>query len=372
MNIYVDGMFFRLSGIGRVYENILMALVDSPDVRRIYTVVPLIQRDIFIQSIRSEKTIVRFVPFSHLSVGDFLRKGIVIGGFSPAPDLCFFPHFNVPFFLEGKIVSTIHDLIPVSRFSDWPIHRKAAYRFLVGRCVRVSNKTVCVSEFTRRQLTEMFAVPPDRCSVIYSWLDDRFQDEERVGEHRPMMVEGDYLLFVGNRFPHKNLKNLLEAYRLILPEFPLLKFVVVGARKRPMDEVDAAASDPAMEGRVIQYDRAADEEVMALYSHARVFVFPSFMEGFGIPCLEALSFGIPVVCSDIPVFREVCGDAVRYADPFDPLSFAREIRAALMDPQRNAILKRRGEEHIRTYRKENGWEKYRDLFRSCLDIGPER
>ena len=365
MNIYLDGMFFRSSGIGRCYENLLLALEASDDVSRICTIVPRAREDDFRRSFPSAKIDAMFVDFSYLGISDYFRKGFLLRKFRPAPDLFYFPNINLPYFWKGKSISQVNDLIPISRFSDWPWRHRLAFRRLAGRALRLSGTTVCISEFTKQQLMKEYRVSGDRLQVIYPWIDEAFLQGCRKTDPGKPLVEGDYLLYVGNRSAHKNLKVLFDALRLLLPEYPGLKAVVAGARMRPHDAVDAAASDPMLKGHIVQYLQVSDEQIMKLYAFARVFVFPTFIEGFGIPPLEALAFGVPVVCSDIPVIREVCGDAVRYADPYDPASFALEIRSALLDAEKNSIIKETGSGRLSLYRKELSLSQYLELFRMC-------
>ncbi|MBI5341848.1 MAG: glycosyltransferase family 4 protein [Deltaproteobacteria bacterium] len=366
-SIYIDGMFFRSSGIGRCYENLLRALDGSEDVSRVCTIVPRAREAEFRRSFSSGKIDARFVGFSYLGLSDFLRKGFLIRAFRPAPELFYFPNINVPFFWNGRTVSQLHDLIPLTRFTDWPRRHRLAFRHLAGRALRKSRMTVCVSEFAKGQVMEEYRVSGDRLRVIHNWIDDGFlQAAARAGSEKPL-VEGDYLLYVGNRSSHKNLKTLMDAFRLLSPVFPGLKVVVVGARMRPQDDVDAAASDPGLAGRVVQVPRALDERLRNYYAFARAFAFPTFVEGFGIPPLEALAFGVPAVCSDIPAIREICGDAVRYADPFDPGSFAREIHSALSDPESNAVFREKGLNRLLLYRRERALSRFLELFRSCLE-----
>lgn len=363
MNIYVDGMFFRLSGIGRIYENLLAALDGSPEVGRVCTVVPRAREDEFRRSFRPGKIDVRFAGFLPLSFGDFFAKARIVRLFRTAPDVLYFPNFNVPFFLGGRIVATVCDLIPVSVHSDLPWAKRTAFRLLAGRALEASATTVCISEAMRREIVGMYGVPPARLQVIHPWLDDGFLEAAERPCPGPRLVEGDYLLFVGNRFAHKNVRTLIDAFRLLAPEFPALKVVVAGARMRQRDDVDAALSDPALQGRIVEFTRASDGEIRNLYAFARAFVFPTFAEGFGIPPLEALAFGVPAVCSDIPVIREVCGDAVRYADPRNPGSFAREIRAVLMGKENDPFRADKGRARARLYGRERSLEGYMEIFR---------
>ncbi len=340
MNLYVDGMFFRLSGIGRVYENLLWALEGSPEVRRVRTVVPRARADDFRRSFNSGKIDVRFADFLPLSFGDFFGKARIVREFRPRPDLFFFPNFNVPFFLGGRIISTVHDLIPISAFSDLPWLKKAGFRLLAARALNVSAATVCVSETMRREIAAVYGVGADRLHVISNWLDDGFLEAVERGRPEPRLVEGDYLLFVGNRFAHKNIATLIEALRQLVPEFPLLKVVVAGARMRPRDEVDAALSDPALEGRILQFTQATDAQIANLYAYARAFVFPTFTEGFGIPPLEALAFGVPAICSDIPVIRDV-----------------------LLERGRDPAAVEEGRARARSFGRSRSLERYLELFR---------
>jgi glycosyltransferase involved in cell wall biosynthesis len=363
VNIHVDGMFFRVSGIGRVYENVLGALAASPEVSRITTIVPRAKEAEFREAFPQDKIEARYVGFPPLGFDDFFRKGSIIREFRPAPDFCFFPNFNVPLFLEGKIVSTVLDLIPISRYSDLPRIKRAGFRFLVGRSLRRSARVVCISEFTRDQVAENYGISPDRLHVIYPWVEEGFATDAVEIRMGARLVEGDYLLFVGNRFVHKNLGCLLDAFRTLLPEFPGLRLVIAGARMRPRDDVDAAVSDPALGGRIVQFTNASDVQIRNLYAFARAFVFPTFIEGFGIPPLEALAFGVPAICSDIPVIREVCGNSVEYADPGNPGSFRDAIRDVLLSVETHPSGEGRGFTGDR-FRKEESLRSYMDLFRS--------
>jgi len=368
LNIYVDGMFFLLSGIGRVYENVLRALIEADGVQRITTVVPDSRKRDFQGMFSSPRLDTRFVPYEQGSWEEFFLKGRVIGRFRPKPDLFYFPNFYTPFFLHGKFVVNINDLIPLYPFYDIPEWKKKTVRFLLWRSLRNAAGCVCISRFTREEVTRMFRCDAKKLSIIHPWIDDSFLEMvNSAPEDEPRAVEGDYLLFVGNRFVHKNLGTLVRAFRLLMPDYPRLKLVVAGARMRRVDDVDIAVKELGIGDKVIEMENPRDAVVRNLYRHAKAFVFPSLVEGFGIPPLEAMAFGVPVVCSDIPVIREVCGEAARYAHPSDPASFAAEIRSVFSDPEAGQMI-RKGRERVCLYRRETALKQYLDLFRRCIEM----
>lgn len=360
-------MSFLESGIGRVYANVLRALLDADGVERISTVVPVSREREFRGMFSSPRLEARFVPYGQGSWKEFFVKGRTIGGIHPKPDLYYFPNFYVPFFFRGKFLATIHDLIPIYPLYDIPEWKKAAVRFLMRRSLRNAAGCVCVSRFTRDEVVRMFRSDGKKLTVIHNWIDDGYLELAGVSaEDEAPAVEGDYLLFVGNRFVHKNLGTLVRAFSLLRSDFPRLKLVVAGARVRKVDDIDTAVKDLGLEEKVVEMIRPGDAVVRNLYRHAKAFVFPSLVEGFGFPPLEAMAFGVPVVCSDIPVIREVCGDAVRYAAPSDPAAFADQIRNVFSEREpRQAIL--RGKERVKTFRRETAMKRYLDLFRACLE-----
>jgi len=354
-------MWFLHTGIGRIYANLLRGLLDTAEIDRVFTVVQRSRKREFEDRFQSSKIQAQFVdyPFDYR---EMLFKGFAIRRFRPTPDVYYFPSFNVPFFLRGKIVGTVCDLIPMSPFFPLPWHVRERFRIAIAHAIRASVSMVAISEFTKSQMVEEFGVTPDRIDVIYPPLRLPDDGEVAAARSRPPLVEGEYLLYVGNRHVHKNVPCLLEAFRLLRHDRPGLRVVVAGARMHPVDEVDTMRNAPEMREAVVEFMEASDDEIWNLHAHARVFVFPTRIEGFGIPPLEALSFGVPVVASDIPVIREVCADTVRYADPGDPKDFAGKIADALRQvPAEEAV--RRGMERARRYATKGSIALYLELFR---------
>ncbi|HWS15971.1 MAG TPA: glycosyltransferase family 1 protein, partial [Candidatus Methylomirabilis sp.] len=230
--------------------------------------------------------------------------------------------------------------------------------------VRGAEAVVTISETAREEIARTFRIPPERVAVVYPWVKDAFFAGEGPPPARSP-VAGEYLLYVGLRIAHKNLDGLVRAFLLVSGEFPTLKLVVAGKRYTAPDMVDRWKADPRLAGRLVEILDPPDETLRALYAGARAFVFPSLAEGFGLPPLEAMASGVPVVCSDIPVFREVYGDAVRYADPNLPESIADGVRKVLSDPGLTSRLARSGSERAALYRRDRAVNAYLELIRSA-------
>ncbi len=368
MVLYVDGMWFRHTGIGRIYENLLQGLVRSDAVECIHTIVSPERKGEFLDRFSDRKVLPRFVRFPY-DYREMLRKGLALRDLDPKPHLFHFPSFNVPYFLDGRVVSTVCDLIPLTPFFDLPWHMRARFRLAVRHALARSARTVCISQGTRDHVVKEFGTGTGSLEVIHPPLNFLRRDGAAEAGAGPPIVPGEYLLYVGNRNPHKNLRCLLEAFRILAPEIPDCRLVVAGSRMRSTDDMDVAGRSPELQGRLVEIPSPSDSEVHNLYEHARVFVFPSLIEGFGIPPLEALWHEVPVVCSDIPVAREVCGGAVRYADPRDPADFACAMRLALREPK-DVERRKAGKEWVNRYSCDTVTRQYLDLFRRCIASGP--
>jgi glycosyltransferase involved in cell wall biosynthesis len=221
---------------------------------------------------------------------------------------------------------------------------------------------VTISETVKGDLVREFGLPPEKIRVIYPWVKEIFfgaPGDELLSE--PLRGKA-YILYVGLRIAHKNVEGVLRAFLLLVDDFPELRLVVAGGRYTTPDMVDRWKTDPLFKDRLIELPDPTDEEIVRLFSGAKAFVFPSFAEGFGLPPLEAMAAGVPVVCSDIPVFREVYGDAVLYVDPSRAEAIAGGVRKVMTDPGAAARLTRSGRERASLYRQWRSMNAYLDLL----------
>jgi glycosyltransferase involved in cell wall biosynthesis len=275
--------------------------------------------------------------------------------------LFFFPGHNVPLSVPGRYIVSVNDVTVFSPHFRLPWYRKAGFRWLLSRAVHGAETVVTISETVKGDLVREFGLPPGKIRVIYPWIKETFFESPPAAGSP---VSGEYLLYLGLRIAHKNVEGVIRAFLLLLDDFPKLKLVIAGNRYTTPDMVDRWKGDPRLMGRLIEIPDPSDDDIARLFGGAKAFVFPSFAEGFGLPPLEAMASGVPVVCSDIPVFREVYGDAVRYVDPSRPESIAEGVRKVLTDAGLSARFALHGRARAELYRRDRSLNAYLDLIRS--------
>jgi glycosyltransferase involved in cell wall biosynthesis len=213
----------------------------------------------------------------------------------------------------SRQVLTVHDVATLDH-PEW-FERKFAlwYAALLPRLIRKVRGIITVSHFSKERILRLTGVEPDRIHVIYNGVDQRFHpaDSKSIKQVRTDFdLNCPYLLFVGSLEPRKNLRVLLESWRL--GGFDGATLAVVGATGHPFSKFEFGSIPEGV--RLL--GSVKDEVLPVLYSGAAGFVYPSIYEGFGLPPLEAMACGCPVAVSDIPAHREVCGGIATYFDPF--------------------------------------------------------
>jgi glycosyltransferase involved in cell wall biosynthesis len=272
------------------------------------------------------------LPFSHAlrtawSMAAHPAAERLVGGF----DVLHFSDWMYPPQREGLRATTIHDLVPL-HFPDWVTPRTRAMHTRKYRNTAKTCDLVFVnSAFTGRDVVESLGVPPERVHVSRPAPKETFRTD---GESADLGAR--YILTVATLEPRKNLQTLVEAHRLLGGD---LLLVVAGG--------EGWGDQPELAGqRVRRLGFVSDDELARLYRGAEVAVYPSRFEGFGIPVLEAMACGCPVVVSSHPSLDEASGDAALRADPEDAAAVADAIEDAL---RRRAELVEKGLEHVATF-----------------------
>jgi glycosyltransferase involved in cell wall biosynthesis len=256
----------------------------------------------------------------------------------------------------SRQVVTVHDTSALDH-PEW-FERKFAfwYSALLPRLIRKVRAIITVSHFSKERILEFTGVPSERVHVVHNGVDQRFRPTASTTVEKATTGLGltdPYVLFVGSLEPRKNLKILLDAWRH--DPFPGTTLAVVGTTGHLFQQFQLDSLPPG----VLFLGRVEDDLLPALYAGAAAFVYGSIYEGFGLPPLEALACGCPVVVSDIPPHREVCGKAALYFDPRDRDDLSRKLHNVLrLNEAERALVAKQAVERAALYRWETAAEKH--------------
>lgn len=301
------------------------------------------------------------VPLSEMSANKLLplRVYAKLQSFNIAPafdtllpkvDLTIFPNFATWPTIKSKYSATvIHDLTYLY-FPEVVEEKNLAHlRRVVPRSIKKADFIITVSESIKAELVKEFSLSPEKCVVTpippdESFLKTSTPKQIKDAKNKYGLDEDmKYIYFIGNLEPRKNLKTLIEAYSLLPKEIKSEYGLVLAGGKGWKTEETQRALDTAIKagGNIKHLGFIDQEDSPTLYQGASLFVMPSLYEGFGMPVLEAMASGTPVVASNIPVLREVGSTYATYADPHNPQSFADAIQKSLSSPKpsREELLK---------------------------------
>jgi len=242
-----------------------------------------------------------------------------------APPLC-----------PARVVVSVHDIAYERYPGFFPPSVVAQFRICVPLTIRQSAAVLTLSEFSKRDIVRRYGVPEDKVVVAPCAADPSFQpihDQERLAGVRARYQTGEgYILCVGNLQPRKNLKTLIDAYvRLRQTDATRHKLVLVGRQAWLHDDIFAAARASGYADALVFTGYVPQDDLVALYNAADLFVYPSIFEGFGLPPLEAMACGTPVVTSNTSALPETVGDAALTVDPLDADALARAMARVLSD-----------------------------------------
>ncbi|MBI3970141.1 MAG: glycosyltransferase family 4 protein [Chloroflexi bacterium] len=289
-----------------------------------------------------------------------LPADVLAGG----ADVFYSPDFALPPLARARSVVTVHDLSFLTHpQTHFPPLRAYLERAVPG-AVRRADRVLADSEQTKRDLQSFYAVPAEKIAVVHAAADPTFRRVEDDARRREALkrrgIDRPYLFSVGTIQPRKNLPVLFDVLRQ-LPDDVIL--VHAGRPGWLYEPIFDALERSGVKDRVRFVEGAGDTEVAALYSGALAFVFPSLYEGFGMPCLEAMACGTPVIASNAGSVPEVVGDAGILVDPMDSAGIADGIRRLADDHGFRRSLVERGHAHVGRF----SWEASARQLRSLLE-----
>jgi glycosyltransferase involved in cell wall biosynthesis len=264
------------------------------------------------------------------------------------------PYYLMPYRPGVPTVLTVYDLIPL-RFPQFASARaRLLFRLAMTLALRASDQVIAISEATRQDLHRAFHLPKERIQVIPLAAEESFQPptlQEIQRVHSKYNLPEEYVLYLGINKPHKNLARLVEAWAHLARQRAIdnQKLVIAGAWDPSYPQIKHLAADLNLEQTIIFLGLIPEADLPGLYGAARLFVFPSLYEGFGLPVLEALSSGTPVACSHTSSLPEVAGEAAIYFDPAGPDKIAEALAKALNNAPLLEGLRARGLEQARKF-----------------------
>lgn len=338
MRIGIDARLINETGVGRYIRNLLaeLALLDTP-----HTFVVFLLPDTFATfQLPNSKWEKRIANVHWHTVKEQLVMPSVFN--KAHVDLVHIPYFNVPLLYTKPYIVTIHDLtvlhfqtgkattLPyILYFIKW-----IGYYLVLRIGLTRAKHIIAVSKTVQEDLRQSLGIAKDKITVTYEGVDKKLQCpmlNAKCQRENKLKITQPYILYVGNAYPHKNVDVLIHAFDAFKKTSQGKDFhlVLIGSDtmfyKRLHAFVETVLSKDA-----IQFTGAiSDEMLIHAYSYAHCLVFPSLSEGFGLPALEALSLGCPVICSDIGIFHEILGSWVTYFDPTSPSSLVKALQGSI-------------------------------------------
>ena len=260
-------------------------------------------------------------------------------------------------------IITVHDLIPL-KYPKLQPKWKLYYQFILPKILKRSQTIISVSQHTKKDLLENYNLTNQKIQVIYPGVD--FSHFYPI-RNSPKSSDSNYLLYVGDMRSYKNLNKCLEAFsRLLLKEY---KFKIAGKKDSHFyPQIQQKIRELAIQDRVSFLDYVSLKNLRELYSQAKALVFCSLYEGFGLPILEAMACGCPIIASSVTSIPEVGGNAIYYVDPYDTESIAKGMYLVLTDKNLRASLIEKGIKRAKLFTWEKTVKKTVKLFEECLKV----
>lgn len=349
--IVIDARMLYWTGVGR-YTQALIANLEATDDKNQYAV--LVRRADWSKYEPQKENFTKVeASINPYTFGEQLRLWWLLGRLRP--DLVHFVAPNSPALYRGQRVVTVHDLTLLDYNTSRGTglarllagYKRLPFKLLVRWVVRRAEAVITPTEFVERQLERRFGVERARLRVVPLGFDEPPKTEPK----RPTVVgvDDEFLFMIGNFYPYKNVGSTIEALKLLEEKFPKLRLVAAGHTDWFSEEMSAKAKELGLSARVALPGRVSDEEKTWLYQHARLYVYPSRSEGFGLQGLEAMSQGLPVVAAQASSLPEVYGNAAAYFDPLDIKAQAETIARVLEEDALRDRLMKAGYYRVKLY-----------------------
>lgn len=372
MKIAIDARMLNESGIGRYIRNLLREL-QKQDLKNEYFIL-LLKKDF--DNLKFNLNFKKVLAdFRWYGLAEQIKMPKILRDLNV--DLVHFPHFNVPFFFDGKFVVTIHDLIHQHfQMKRVTLHdpltykiKQFGYKTVFKNGIKKTTKILVPSKYVKELIIKEGGVDEDKIVITHEAVDDKINtiaahiSQNKIQEvMNKYDIKPPYIFYVGNAHPHKNVEGLIKAFLTLRKKYQYLQLVLSGGDHYFWQRIKKEFQNP----NIIYTGFITDEELVALYKNAKAFVLPSFEEGFGIPLLEAMVSECPVISSDAGSLKEVAGEAAIYFDPHDVDDIVGKIQQVLNGEKLREDLVKKGRIRIKQF----AWEKLAkqtlEVYRQCV------
>ncbi len=361
--IVIDARMINNSGIGTYTKQLIAALSNS-----------------FELIIMGNKTLLQSnYNLKNISVIQYgssiysIREQFELPNKIPRCDIFISPHYNIPLLpvKAKKRIVIIHDVYHLAFYSTLSIKQKLYAKTLINSAVKICDSVVTVSNFSKSEIIKYTHAIESKISVINFGIDTaQFIRGNNSDEPQQTLSKYNlpkkFFLFVGNIKPHKNLYNLLLAFELFLKQNRNYKLVIAGKKEGLITQdnnvFNLINSNKNLKENVLFTGYISYKELSSLYKAADTLVFPSYYEGFGIPPLEAMLAGCPVIASNAASIPEVCGDAALYFDPFDYINICNKMLTIISYSEERKRLVKKGFENCKKFPFKDFSDKWNNLI----------
>ncbi len=355
MKIVIDARLYgtKHTGNGRYTQNLVENLTKIDSTNTYYI---LLRKDDY-ESLNFPKNFVKILAdFKHYTFKEQFLLPIII--YKIKPDIVHFPHFNVPIFYFGKFIVTIHDMIMhkskggEATTRPFPIYQiwRLGYYLAFAKAVYFSNLIICPTNVVKDDLSSFYKINKDKIKVTYEGIDTSTNQTDFKADNL-----GKYISYVGNAYPHKNLRRLIKALSIYNKKNKLkINLAISAARNVFIERIEKLAKKYKVQKNLKILGYVPDNQLMSFYNKSIAFIYPTLIEGFGLPGLEAMRAKTLVYSSNIDVLKEVYKDNVKYFNPKSVKEIVNSINDAvhLNEADRQKIISKAYE-----FTKNYSWQK---------------
>lgn len=286
---------------------------------------------------------------------------------SLSANLVHFLYAQQPIWYRGSVITTIHDLTTL-RFDNPDKNllifraKQQVYKYVIKRAAHKSVHIIVGSQFIKNDVVQFTGIDPDKITVTYEAADPITEAPVEI----PELENKQFIMYIGRPTPHKNLERLIKAFGLIQAQHQDLLLVLAGKKDANYQRIEKMVHKDGVKN-VVFTDFVSEGQLRWLYEHCAAYVFPSLSEGFGLPGLEAMVHGAPVVSSNATCLPEIYGDAAYYFDPYDIQAMAEAINTVLINDNLRLELIGKSKEQVAKYSWQRMAEQTLAVYRQVLE-----